>query len=333
MEYRTLGNSGLQVSVVGLGTNNFGGRMDAEAAEVVINKCLDEGVTFFDTADQYGRGKSEEYLGRVLKHHRHDVVIATKSHAQMGEGPYMGGTSRKYLTFALEECLRRLETDYIDLYQMHRWDAKTPIEETLRFLDDAVRSGKVRYIGNSNYNGSQIVESAWIAKTEHLTQYISAQNPYSLLDRNVEREINPACVKYGLSMIPYSPLAGGFLTGKYRQNEAPPDGTRLAGQQGARVLNDDNFAALAKLEDFATQRGHTMTDLAIGWLASQPVVGSVIAGATKPEQVEENARAGEWRLTAEELAELDEIMGVNQGGGRGGGGGNATRASSRPGAA
>jgi aryl-alcohol dehydrogenase-like predicted oxidoreductase len=150
----------------------------------------------------------------------------------------------------------------------------------------------------------------------------------------VEREINPACVKYGLSMIPYSPLAGGFLTGKYRQNEAPPEGTRLAGQQGARVLNEDNFAALAKLDDFATQRGHTMTDLAIGWLASQPVVGSVIAGATKPEQVEENARAGEWRLTAEELAELDEIMGVNQGGGRGGGGGgNATRASSRPGAA
>jgi len=319
MEYRYLGNSGLQVSVVGLGTNNFGGRMDFEAAQPVIHKCLDLGITFFDTADVYGgRGKSEEFLAPALKGSvRHDVVIATKSYSPMGEGPYWSGADRKYLTDALDACLRRLDTDYIDFYQMHRWDSRTPIEETLRFLDDAVRSGKVRYIGNSNYNAWQVVESAWTAKTEHLTPFVGAQNAYNLLDRSIERELVPACLKYGLGMIPYSPLAGGFLTGKYQPNQPPPEGARLAGQQGSRVLNEGNYASLAKLEKFAEDHGHPMVDLAIGWLASQPVVASVIAGATTPEQVEQNVKGGEWHLSEDELTEVDEIMGVNQQAGRG----------------
>jgi aryl-alcohol dehydrogenase-like predicted oxidoreductase len=317
MEYRYLGNSGLQVSVVGLGTNNFGGRMDFEAAQPVIHKCLDLGITFFDTADVYGgRGKSEEILAPALKGVRHDVVIATKSYSAMGEGPYWSGASRKYLTDALDACLRRLDTDYIDYYQMHRWDPQTPVEETLRFLDDAVSSGKVRYIGNSNYTAWQVVESAWTAKTEHLTPFIGAQNAYNLLDRSIERELVPACLKYGLGMIPFSPLAGGFLTGKYQPNQPPPEGARLAGQQGSRVLNEGNFNSLAKLEKFAEDHGHPMVDLAVGWLASQPVVASVITGASTPEQVEQNVKGGEWRLTADELAEIDELMGANQQGGR-----------------
>ena len=318
MEYRNLGNSGLQVSVVGLGCNNFGMRLDAAATKAVVDKAIDMGITFFDTADVYGRGKSEEYLAPALKPHRRNVVIATKSVSPMGEGPYWAGASRKYLMDAVDDCLRRLDTDYIDLYQMHRWDDRTPIEETLRALEDMVRAGKVRYIGCSNYTGWQVVEAAWVAKTEHLTPFISAQNQYNLLERNVERELVPACRKYGLSILPYFPLASGFLTGKYRPGEPPPEGTRLAGMgpMASRVLNEKNFDTLMKLESLAQRSGHTMLDLAIGWLASLPYVGSVIAGATKPEQVEQNVKAAEYRLTPEEMKEVDEILGWNLGGRR-----------------
>jgi aryl-alcohol dehydrogenase-like predicted oxidoreductase len=331
MEYRNLGNSGLQVSAVGLGTNNFGGRMDYEAAEPVINKCLDVGITFFDTADSYGRGASEEFLGRVLGKNRHNVVIATKSHSQMGEGPYMGGTSRKYLMFALEECLRRLDTDYIDLYQMHRPDARTPIEETLRFLDDAVKSGKVRYIGNSNYSAWQIVEAHYTAKAEHLTPFVSAQNQYNLIERgDIDKDVGQVCEKYGLGFLPFFPLASGFLTGKYRPDEPPPEGTRLAGAQGGRTLTERNFDFLLKLEKFAEERGHSMIELAMSWLASKPFVSSVIAGASRPEQVEENSRSADWHLTDEEMKEVDEIMGYNQPGPRPQPGAPGTRPSGRP---
>jgi aryl-alcohol dehydrogenase-like predicted oxidoreductase len=319
VEYRNLGNSGLQVSVVGLGCNNFGMRLDAAATKAVVDKAIDMGITFFDTADVYGgRGKSEEYLGPALKPHRRNVVIATKSASPMGEGPYWAGASRKYLMDAVDDCLRRLDTDYIDLYQMHRWDDRTPIEETLRALEDMVRAGKVRYIGCSNYTGWQVVEAAWVAKTEHLTPFISAQNQYNLLERNIERELVPACRKYGLSILPYFPLASGFLTGKYRPGEPPPEGTRLAGMgpMASRVLNEKNFDTLMKLEGLAQRSGHTMLDLAIGWLASLPYVGSVIAGATKPEQVEQNVKAAEYRLTPEEMKEVDEILGWNLGGRR-----------------
>ncbi len=312
MEYRNLGNSGLQVSVVGLGCNNFGGRVDQAGTKAVIDQCVEDGITFFDTADIYGGGKSEEFMGPALKPHRRDVVIATKAAGSMGEGPYWRGASRKYLMEAVDASLRRLDTDYIDLFQVHFPDAKTPIEETLSALDDIVKSGKVRYIGNSNFAAWQVVEADWVARTEHLTRFVGAQNEYSLLQRKIEPELAPACLKYGLGLLPFFPLASGFLTGKYRPNEAPPEGTRLANPNSpfaARVLNEGNFDMLVKLEKFAEDRGHTMIELAFSWLASKPFVSSVIAGATKPEQVTQNAKAADWKLTEEEFAEVDEIMG------------------------
>jgi aryl-alcohol dehydrogenase-like predicted oxidoreductase len=320
VEYRNLGNSGLQVSVVGLGCNNFGRRVDAAGTKAVVDKAVEMGVTLFDTADVYGpRGLSEEYLAPALKPHRRNIVIATKSASPMGEGPYWSGASRRYLMDAVDACLRRLDTDYIDLYQVHFPDARTPADETMDALNDIVRSGKVRYVGCSNYAAWQVVESQWIARTKNLAPFISAQNQYNLLERGIERELVPAVKKYGLGVLPYFPLASGFLTGKYRPGEPPPEGTRLAGMgpMAARVLNERNFETLMKLEGFARDRGHSMVDLAIGWLASQSFVGSVIAGATKPEQVEENVKAGDWRLTPEEMKEIDQILGVGGEGQRG----------------
>jgi aryl-alcohol dehydrogenase-like predicted oxidoreductase len=310
MEYRHLGRSGLQVSVVGLGCNNFGMRCDFDQSKDVVHRALDAGITLFDTADVYGgQGKSEEFLGKILKGRRQEVVLATKFGMKMGEGPHKSGGSRKYIMSAVEDSLRRLDTDYIDLYQLHRPDQETPIDETLRALDDLVRSGKVRYIGNSNFAGWQAAEAHYVAKQANLTPFISAQNEYNLLDRRIEGELVPACNAYGLSILPYFPLASGFLTGKYRQGQEMPAGTRLAnaGPMAARVLNDKNYETLGKLEAFADARGKTMLDLAIGWLASLSHVGSVIAGATKPEQIDQNVAAGSWKLTAEELAEVDAI--------------------------
>ena len=313
MEYRNLGKSGLQVSLVGLGCNNFGGRLDEAQTRAVIDKCIDVGITFFDTADVYGRGKSEEFMGPALKPHRRNVVLATKAAASMGEGPYWGGASRKYLIEAVDESLRRLQTDYIDLFQIHFPDPKTPIDETLRALDDLVKSGKIRYIGSSNFKGWQVVEADWVARSEHTTRFISAQNEHSLLQRGPEAELIPACEKYGVGLLPFFPLASGFLTGKYRPNETPPEGTRLGAANSpfaSRILNEGNYDILVKLEKFAEDRGHTMIELAFSWLASKPIVGSVIAGATKPEQVEQNAKSADWRLTAEEMSEVDQIMGL-----------------------
>ena len=311
MEYRNLGNSGLQVSLVGLGCNNFGGRLDAAGTAMVVNKCLDMGITFFDTADIYGRGMSEEFMAPVLKAHRHDVVIATKSAGRMGEGPYWAGASRRYLMDAIDACLRRLDTDYIDLYQVHFPDSRTPLEETMSALNDIVRSGKARYIGCSNFSAWQVVEAAWTSKTQHLEHFISAQNQHSLLERSIEGDLTTVCLKYGLGVLPFFPLASGFLTGKYRPGEPAPEGTRLAGASpmAARILNEGNYDTLMKLEKFAQDRGHTMVELAMSWLASKPYVSSVIAGATRPEQVEENARSADWRLDAAEMDEIDEIMG------------------------
>jgi aryl-alcohol dehydrogenase-like predicted oxidoreductase len=308
VEYRNLGKSGLQVSVVGLGCNNFGARVDAAGTQAVVNQCIEEGITLFDTADMYGGGESERFLGAALKPHRRDVVIATKAGASMGDGPYKRGASRKYLVDAVEACLRRLDTDYIDLFQLHFPDVNTPIEETLRTLDDLVRAGKVRYIGNSNFFGRQIVEAEWVARTEHLTRFVSAQNEYNVLQRSVEVEIGPACSENGLGMLPFHPLASGFLTGKYRPDQSPPEGARLSSGSGASALNEGNFDNLLKLEKFAEDRGHTLIELAFSWLASRPFVSSVIAGATKPEQVVANAKAADWKLTAEEYDEIDEIL-------------------------
>lgn len=311
MEYRNLGASGLQVSAVGLGCNNFGRRCDAAQTKMVVEKAIELGVTFFDTADIYGpRGVSEEYLGAALKEHRRNVVIATKFAGPMGDGSLWGGASRRYVFEAVDASLRRLGADYIDLYQIHFPDVKTPIEETMRALDDVVRAGKARYIGCSNFASWQVVESQWVARGQHLTPFVSAQNQYNLLDRRIERELAPACQKYGLGVLPYFPLANGFLTGKYRPGEPPPEGTRLAAMQGRgaeQTLTDANYEMLGKLESFARGRGHSMLDLAIGWLASQPFVSSVIAGATKPEQIEQNVAAAAWKLTGEEMAEVGKI--------------------------
>ncbi len=312
MDYRSLGRSGLQVSAVGVGCNNFGRRCDKDQTAAVVSKAIEVGVTLFDTADIYGpRGLSEEYLGAALQGRRRDVVIATKFVGPMGEGPLWSGASRRYVFEAVDASLRRLGTDYIDLYQIHFPDARTPIEETLRALDDLVRHGKVRYVGCSNFSGWQVVEAQWIARTQHLAPLVSAQNQYNLLDRRIERELVPACNAYGLGVLPYFPLASGFLTGKYRLGEPAPEGTRLAGAgpMGERIMTEQNFKTLTRLEAFAQARDRTVLDLAIGWLASQPHVPSVIAGATKPEQVEANVRAAEWKLTSEELAEVDTITG------------------------
>lgn len=319
MEYRKLGNSGLQVSVAGLGTNNFGGRCDQAATSAVVHKCIDLGVNLIDTAESYGRGLSEEYIGNAMKGHRRDVLVATK----FGNGGRPGSNSRGYIKNAVHDSLKRLKTDYIDLYQVHFPDSTTPIEETMQALDDLIRDGSVRYIGCSNFSAWQVVEAQWVARSEHLSSFISAQPSYNLLDRSVERDLAPASMKYGLGILPYSPLRGGFLTGKYRQGEAPPEGARLSapGGQGSRVLNDDNFAKLSTLEQFAEQHDHTVGELALAWLASQPHVGSVIAGAMTPRQVEENAKAIEWRLSAQELQDLDAAMGYEAPAVRGGFGG------------
>jgi aryl-alcohol dehydrogenase-like predicted oxidoreductase len=311
MEYRALGNSGLKVSVAGLGTNNFGPRSDLEQSTAVVSRALELGVNFIDTADIYGMGVSEEYLGQAVRGRRHEVLIATKFRHPTGAGPLMEGTSRGYIMRAVQASLRRLNTDYIDLYQIHAPDESTPIEETMQALDDLVRRGDVRYIGCSNFAAWEVVEAQLAARLVRLTPLISAQDPYNLLDRRVERELVPVCMKYGLGIIPYSPLAGGFLTGKYQPGQPPPGGARLSDpQRGRRILTDENFAKLERFEAFARERGRTVGELALAWLASQPHVGSVIAGAMTPAQVEQNVRALEWRLTGEELSALDETVGA-----------------------
>lgn len=310
MRFKTLGNSGLKVSVAGLGCNNFGMKIDQAATDIVVGKALDLGVTLFDTADAYGnKGGSETMLGKALGARRKEIVLATKFGLPMGDGEYMKGGSRRYIMNAVEASLKRLGTDYIDLYQLHFPDPDTLIEETLAALDDLVRSGKVRYIGSSNLAGWQFTEAAFIAKERHFTPFVSAQNHYNLLDRKIEFDLVPAVKKYGGSVLPYFPLASGMLTGKYKRGRDLPNDGRLTqwGERGKGILTDANFDLVEKVTAFAETRGKTTLDAAIGWLASQPHVASVIAGATKPEQVEANVKASEWEMNAEELAEMNRI--------------------------
>ncbi len=308
MEYRRLGDSGLKVSVVGLGTNNFGGRTDEATSQRVIGAALDAGINLFDTADVYSRGTSEEIIGRGIKGRRDAVVLATKFRSPMGEGPNQQGGSRRYILRAIEASLSRLQTDYIDLYQMHSPDPETPIEETLDALHGLVRSGKVRYIGSSNFQGWQIAAAASIAHEHHWSPFISAQNHYSLVERGVEAEVIPSCARFGVGMLPYFPLASGLLTGKYRRGEAAPPGTRLAtSPRAGRFLSDAKFDLVERLEQFAAVREITILQVAIGGLAAQLQVASVIAGATKPEQVWANVEAGSWKPTPDDLAELDRL--------------------------
>lgn len=311
MDTRKLGNTGLKVSVVGIGCNNFGRRCDAVATQAVVDAALDVGINFFDTADIYGpNGLSEEYLGQAIKgKDRSQLIIASKFANPMAAGDLMRGASRRYIMNAVDASLKRLGTDYIDLYQQHVPDAETPIEETLRALDDLVQAGKVRYLGNSNFSGWQLTDADWTARHHGLNPFVTAQNHYSLIDRRIEKDVVPVCVQFGIGLLPYFPLASGLLTGKYTRGEAPPQGTRLAlwGERGAAALSEQNFEIVDKLTHFAESRGHTILELAMSWLATKPYISSVIAGATSPAQVAQNAAAADWRLTDEEMTEVDAL--------------------------
>ena len=310
MQQRNLGPSGLQVSVVGLGCNNFGGRIDLEASRAVVHKALDVGITLFDTADIYGNaGGSETTLGQILGDRRKDIVLATKFGMPMDQDRKLMGGSRRYIMSAVEASLKRLKTDWIDLYQLHQPDPRTPIEETLRALDDLVHQGKVRYVGCSNLPAWQVVDALWTSRHNGLASFISCQDEYSLVVRQHETSLIPAMQANGLGVLPYFPLACGLLTGKYKRNAAPPAGTRLANmqQRADQYLTEENFGIVEKLTDFAEKRGHSILELAFSWLAAKLTVASVIAGATKPEQIVQNVTAASWALTPEEVAEIDAI--------------------------
>lgn len=310
MEQRNLGKSGLRVSLVGLGCNNFGGRIDAAASKPVIRKALDLGITLFDTADVYGnRGGSETIIGDYLGSEREKVVLASKFSMRMDDAGELRGASRRYIMKAVGDSLKRLKTDYIDLYQLHAPDPLTPIEETLRTLEDLIRQGMVRYTGCSNLPAWQVVEAQWTAKSLGLEGFASIQDEYSLLVRGIEGELIPAAEKYGLGLLPYFPLANGLLTGKYRKGEPLPEGARLTNNKSRAddILTEKNWQTAEQLEAYSKGKGRSLLELAFGWLASNPVVSSVIAGATKPEQLEENAAAVSWKLTPEELAEVDKM--------------------------
>ena len=306
---RRLGASGLSVSVVGIGCNNFGRRLDASGAARVVHAALDAGVNLFDTADIYGGGASEEILGAALEGRRDRAVIATKVGGAMGDSWAERGASRRWIRLAVEASLRRLRTEWIDLYQVHFPDPETPIEETLEALDELVHSGLVRYVGSSNFAGWEIADAEWTAQSRHVTRFVSAQNRYNLLQRQVEREVIPVCRRHGIGLIPYYPLAAGVLTGKYQRGETPRADTRLGRvpQLASELLTDRNFDILDALREYAAARHITLLDVAIGGLAAQPQVASVIAGAMTPEQVHANVTAASWIPSASDHDELDRI--------------------------
>lgn len=306
MEYRRLGSSGLQVSAIGLGGNTFGRTCDVAQTASILDAALEAGVNTIDTSDSYSAGLSEQYVGQAVRAKRDQWVLMTKFASPMGEGPNQAGASRGYIRKAVEDSLRRLGTDYIDLYQVHRPDPHTTAEETMSALHDLVTEGKVRYIGCSNYAGWQVAQANEAAARHGWTPFVSSQPRYNLLDRAIEAEHVPACEAYGLGLVPYSPLAGGFLTGKYERGEQPPSGTRYAGSPMAeRMLTDRNFDSLEALAAFAADRDLSLTALAVGWLAAQPLTSTVIIGATRPEQISENAAYADLSLSADDLAELD----------------------------
>jgi len=311
MRYRRLGDSGLVVSVVGLGCNNLGSRLDRDRSRAVVEAALDAGITMFDTADVYGRprGTSEQLLGEALGNRRDDVVVATKFGMDMegANGPDFGARgSRRYVRRAVEASLTRLATDYIDLYQMHEPDPATPLDETLSALDDLVRDGLVRYVGSSNFAAWQVADAEWTARTGGHPRFVSAQNRYSLLHREAETELVPACERFGVGVVPFFPLEQGLLTGKVRRGEALAAGWRLSSR--AHLVTDEALDRVEALERFAAERGVGLLDVAIGALAAQPAVSSVIAGASTPEQVNANVAAGSWQPTPEDLVVLDEIV-------------------------
>ncbi len=314
MKQRSLGKSGLQVSLVGLGCNNFGGRIDLEASRKVVHTALDLGISLFDTADTYGeRGGSETILGQVLGDRRKDIVLATKFGMPMDDAGIFKGASRRYMLSEVDASLRRLKTDWIDLYQLHTPDPLTPIEETLRTFEDLIRQGKVRYIGCSNLPAWQVVEALWTARHLGVNAFVSCQDEYSLVVRDPERELLPAMEAYGLGLLPYFPLACGLLSGKYKRNEPLPEGARLTNTQrlADRYLKDANWQIVERLEGFCAERGRSLLELAFSWLTARPTVSSVIAGATRPEQVEQNVKAVDWPLTPDDLTAIDGLTKKN----------------------
>ena len=311
MELRNLGCSGLRVSLVGLGCNNFGMRLDANQTADVVNAALDAGITLFDTADMYGgRGDSERFLGEALGTKRSEIVLASKFGMAMDDEGIKIGAARRYIMQAVEDSLSRLGTDWIDLYQLHQFDPLTPIDETLRALDDLIRDGKVRYVGSSNLPAWRSTEAEFIARELGTNKFISCQEEWNVLNRAIERDVVPMMEAYGLGMLPYFPLASGLLTGKYKK-DSMPEGARLTDMPrfaNRGYVTDENFAKVGKLEAFAEERGHSLLELAFSWLAAQKVTGSVIAGATKPEQIQSNVAAASWKITADDLARIDEIV-------------------------
>jgi aryl-alcohol dehydrogenase-like predicted oxidoreductase len=325
MKYRRLGHSGLEVSVIGLGTNTFGddiisgGRMDYGQSETVLKQALEEGINLIDTANTYGRRDvrdhnrvGEEFLGRMLKGTRDKVVLSTKVGNNRGDGPNQYGCSRKHIMEQIEKSLRRLQTDYLDLYQLHYYDPFTPMEETMLTLDHLVTQGKVRYIGCSNFAAWQVAEAIGTARFLGTVPFVSVEPEYNMLKRGIEKELLPCCRKFKLGIIPYFPLASGFLTGKYKRGKEVPRDTRLGAMphRAETLLTGQNFDVLEKLEAFASKRGHTLIELAFAWLLGHPEVSSIIAGATSPEQVRVNSRANEWELSSAEMEELDGILRV-----------------------
>ena len=309
MQYRTLGKSGVRVSVIGLGTNQFGGKVDQQGVNTIVAGALDRGINFIDTADAYTKGNSETTLGEALKGRWQQVVLATKFVSATGDGPNDKGASRYHIMAAVENSLRRLQSDHIDLYQVHRWDDTTPIEETVRALDDLISSGKVRYIGCSNFAAWQLARANLLAEMRGWTQFVTIQNHYHMFERDVEREVLPYCNAFGVGILPYFPLAGGFLTGKYQRGQPAPSGSR--GESSPYVqkyMTDANYDKLERLEAWAREHDHSMAELAHAWQLAHPAVSSVISGATSLEQIEANARAGDWQLSQEELAEVDTIL-------------------------
>jgi aryl-alcohol dehydrogenase-like predicted oxidoreductase len=310
MHYRQLGTSGLKVSMVGLGTNQFGGKVDLETTASILDAALDVGVNLIDTADVYQNGRSEEFIGKALKNKRHRALIATKVRFKVGDGPNDEGSSRLHIIEGAHASLRRLHTDYIDLYQIHSWDEKTPIEETMRALDDLVRTGKVRYIGASNYSAWQLTHANAVAELHGWDHFISIQPHYHMFERDIEVELVPACEYFGIGILPYFPLAGGFLTGKYEFGQPAPFGSR--GENSIyvqRYMTEENYIKLGKLAAWAEERDRSLTELAHAWLLAQPMVSSVISGATGVQHVQANIVSADWSLSSEELGEIENILG------------------------
>jgi aryl-alcohol dehydrogenase-like predicted oxidoreductase len=310
MEYRNLGSSGLQVSAVGLGTNQFGGKVDLRTTKEIIITALDEGVNLIDTANIYQEGRSEEFIGKALVARRKEAIIATKFYFSMGEGPDDRGGSRQHILREVEASLSRLNVETIDLYQIHRWDENTPIQETMRALEDLIRAGKVRYIGASNFSAWQLTHANAVAEMQGWSKFVSIQPHYHMFERDIEEELIPACEYFNIGVLPYFPLAGGFLTGKYEEGKSAPEGSR--GENSDYVqsyMTPANFRKLDALKAFAEDRDRALNELAIAWLLTQPQISSVIAGVTSVGHVLDNVKAADWQLSDVEMDEINQILG------------------------